>query len=315
MAAIEKFEATEANLVKLERLWGEITNLIPTGISFGSNSEYEDCCRSYALLLNALPKIDSWKPISHPSELNTIAESRFDVLEFGDPSMQITIEDTFEEPGRELREYRFRLNNKRRALIREALIGLIDSADVDLREIRQLAGDDQANKKIDQEIWAKFRSDILQIEVLLGSSVKKTERWNYLHRHMNFGFTGDLHDIENFDWPQVKAGLRAGLYGTNDPLPVDVDDLSSLVNARPKGQIATQLSWGSLNAEDFERLMFSLISDTPGYENPKWFMQTNAPDRGRDLSVTRVTQDGLAGTVRQRVVIQCKHWLSNPSCG
>ena len=39
-------------------------------------------------------------------------------------------------------------------------------------------------------------------------------------------------------------------------------------------------------------------------------MKTRAPDRGRDLSVTRVSSDALAGTRRQRVVIQCKHWLS-----
>jgi hypothetical protein len=57
-------------------------------------------------------------------------------------------------------------------------------------------------------------------------------------------------------------------------------------------------------------LIFTLISDAPGYENPEWLMQTRAPDRGRDLSVTRVIQDELAGTLRLRVVIQCKHWTS-----
>lgn len=39
-------------------------------------------------------------------------------------------------------------------------------------------------------------------------------------------------------------------------------------------------------------------------------MQTQAPDRGRDLSVTRVFEDALAGTYRNRVIIQCKHWQS-----
>jgi hypothetical protein len=37
-------------------------------------------------------------------------------------------------------------------------------------------------------------------------------------------------------------------------------------------------------------------------------MRTNAPDRGRDLSVTRVANDPLGGTIRGRVIIQCKHW-------
>jgi hypothetical protein len=39
-------------------------------------------------------------------------------------------------------------------------------------------------------------------------------------------------------------------------------------------------------------------------------MKTNAPDRGRDLSAYRVYADPLAGTLRQRVIIQCKHWQS-----
>lgn len=38
-------------------------------------------------------------------------------------------------------------------------------------------------------------------------------------------------------------------------------------------------------------------------------MRTNAPDRGRDLSVMRVTADPLSGVIRARVIIQCKHWL------
>jgi hypothetical protein len=39
-------------------------------------------------------------------------------------------------------------------------------------------------------------------------------------------------------------------------------------------------------------------------------MKTNAPDRGRDLSVYRVYSDSLSGTLRHRVIIQCKHWQS-----
>ena len=36
-------------------------------------------------------------------------------------------------------------------------------------------------------------------------------------------------------------------------------------------------------------------------------MRTKAADRGRDISVDRVTSDQLAGVTRQRVMIQCKH--------
>jgi hypothetical protein len=127
---------------------------------------------------------------------------------------------------------------------------------------------------------------------------------------MHFAMAGDLHDIETMDWPQAKTALQKGLYGANDPIPVDLEDLSSLVAARPTGPITTELAWANLDDEGFERLILNLISDVEGYENPEWLMQTRAPDRGRDLSVTRVVSDALSGTLRQRMVIQCKHWLS-----
>lgn len=96
----------------------------------------------------------------------------------------------------------------------------------------------------------------------------------------------------------------------NEPLPVDVSDLSDVLAARPRGAVTTALQWNKLDDDGFERLLFALISSEPGYENPEWLMRTRAPDRGRDLSVTRVIVDGLSGTSRQRVIIQCKHWLT-----
>jgi hypothetical protein len=311
MTALEQFEAAEANLVKLERLWQEIFRLIPDGVSFGDNPEYEDRVRHYGLLLAALPRIDGWKPSTEPLDLDSVAQSRLDALELGEPSAHVAVERSIEEPGRELREYRFHLNSKRRALIREALVALIDQIDADLRALREIAGQDsQDNRKFDPEVWSDLREHLRQVEVLLGSSVKKPNRWSDLLRHARFGYIGDLHDIETLDWPQVKAGLRKGLYGVNEPLPVQVEDLGSLVAAKPSGPITTKLAWSELDDQSFERLIFSLLSSTAGYENPEWLMQTRAPDRGRDLSVTRVIQDDLSGTHRQRVVIQCKHWLS-----
>jgi hypothetical protein len=92
-------------------------------------------------------------------------------------------------------------------------------------------------------LWADIKTHVGQIEVLLGSSVQKPPRWGDLHRHMHFGCIGDLDDIERMDWPSVKAGLRKGLYGANEPLPVGVDDLAELVAAKPRGPITTELAW------------------------------------------------------------------------
>jgi hypothetical protein len=311
MAALEQFEATEANLVKLERLWDEMAAMIPTGVVFGENVEYEDRARSFDLLLASLPKLGGWKPVASPPDLDGVAQSRLDAMEIDEPSAHVAVERSIEEPGRELREYRFRLNNMRKALIRDALVGLIDQIDADIRAVRATVGpEEDRRERLDVGLWSVMREHMKQIEVLLGSTVMKPARWSDMLRHIHFGYVGDLHDIEAMDWPDVKSTLRKGLYGVNEAVPVQVEDLSTLVAARPTGPITTALAWSKINDEAFERLIFTLISDTPRYENPEWLMQTRAADRGRDLSVTRVIQDELSGTQRLRVIIQCKHWTS-----
>jgi Restriction endonuclease len=143
---------------------------------------------------------------------------------------------------------------------------------------------------------------------MLGSSLPRPIRWSDLRRHLHFGQVGDLIEILEFDWPKVKVGLSAGLYDQNEPVRVGVSDLGALAAAQPRGTVATRLQWDSLSPEDFERLLFAMISGSRGYENPEWLMRTNAPDRGRDLSVMRIVSDPLGGVIRSRVIIQCKHW-------
>lgn len=310
MGALKQFEATEANVVKLEQLWEAISGMVPAGISFGQDAEYEDRVRSYALLLQALPMIDGWKPSAVPQDLDVIARSRFDAMDLGEISAQASVENWIGEPGRELREYRFQLDNKRRALIRDALVSLIDEVDGILRKARQLDLFAHGAGKTDAGILEELRNRVKQIEVLLGSSIGKPNRWSDLSRHLHYGEYGDLRDIVAVDWPAVKDGLRKGLYGAHDPVPVEVEDLGTLVASRPMGPVAIGLSWDKLDDVSFERLIFEMISTASGYENAEWLMKTRAPDRGRDLSVNRIIRDELAGTTRLRVVIQCKHWLS-----
>jgi hypothetical protein len=260
-----------------------------------------------------LPKIDGWKPTIVLPDLNEIAQNRFDALELDEFGTKIQVEEWIAAPGKEIREYRFRFDQKRRELIRDALVKLIDLVDADIRFVRQSLGkieEATINLTISGQHWDALRNHVDQIDVLLGSSVRRPERWSDLRRHLHFGQLQDFDDIEGMDWPKVKDGLRKGLYGANDPIPISIEDLGSLVASKPHGIITTKLSWSKLNAEDFERLIFALISTGQGYENPEWLMTTNAPDRGRDLSVVRVLTDPLCGTLRQRVVIQCKHWLT-----
>jgi hypothetical protein len=311
MEALHEFEATEANLVKLERLRREIENLVPMEIQFGTNPDYEDRCRAFEDVLASLPMIDGWKPECGFPELNDLAQARLDAQDIGEVSLLIEAEDSIEIPGKDLRKYRFRFNKKRHALIQDALSGLIYLIDSDIRTIKTNLGPDiEENAKIKSPSWETLQDHVSQIATLLGSSLKKPLKWDYLLRHLHFGLVSDFRDIDKMDWPSIKIELRESLYGVNDPIHVHVKDLSDLVSGRPQGPVATRLHWDRLSPDEFERLIFALISSEQGYENPEWLMQPNAPDRGRDLSVTRLAVDQLSGTIRSRVIIQCKHWLS-----
>ncbi|SLM48087.1 Restriction endonuclease [Nitrospira japonica] len=308
---LRHFEAAEANLGKAEKVLCDIESAIPEGIVFGVNPEYEANCRSFNVLLSALPKIDGWKPTIAILELDEIAQNRLDALELGEVSCINNVEREIGAPTRQLREYRYRFNQKRRELIRDALIELIDAIDGNLRKLGKLLDEESPlNETIADPEFEQIKENAAQISALLGSSVPMPARWSDLHRHLHFGMLGDLQDIIKHDWPSVKAGLRKSLYGEREPVPVDVEDLGALVSKKPRGRVVTKLLWMHLTDEDFERLIFALISSEQQYENPEWLMKTNAPDRGRDLSVYRVYSDPLAGAVRHRVIIQCKHWQS-----
>lgn len=142
----------------------------------------------------------------------------------------------------------------------------------------------------------------------MGSSMPRPGRWGDMSRHLSFGLVGDFNDIENFDWPTAKVDLRKNLYGQDEPKPVKISDLGQLVASKPSGPIPIKLNWKNLTDDEFERLIFALIVSEQGYENPEWLTQTRAADKGKDLSVTRVVKDGLSGSLRRRVIIQCKHW-------
>ncbi|MCI0557781.1 MAG: restriction endonuclease [Nitrososphaera sp.] len=310
--ALRHFEATEANLVKLEKLWGEIGAAISnTSESVGVNPIYEDNCRSFQAILAVLPSIDGWKPEIKLMDLIDIFQGRLEAREIGEPETIISIERSIYEPESLLREYRFRFNQKRRELIRDSLTQRIDAIDSNLSDLsKELKKEAELDEIVSNQVFDELIDNVDQINTLLGSSVPRPKRWSDLRRHLNFRMLGDLRDIIKLDWPNVKAALRNSLYGEKEPVPVAVEDLGAVVSKKPRGPVATKLHWGRLTEEEFERLIFTLLSSEPGYENPEWLMKTNAPDRGRDLSVYRVLNDTLGGTIRHRVIIQCKHWLN-----
>lgn len=299
--ALKSFEATEANLSKLERLWNEISEKIPDGIVFGTNAEYEDRCRAYVDVLAHLPTIDGWRPTSVPMPLNEIAQYRFDAQEIQEISAIVAADEAIFAPGDELREYRFRLNKKRKVLVKDALNELVNSADSEVKKLK--------NKGLHHKQKERLSMLLAQMDTLLGGGVKRPERWNDMHRHLRFGEPHDYKDIVSMDWPSIKSDLQQSVYEADDPIPVNTSDLGTLVASKPQGSVSSKLNWEKLTDEDFERLLFNLMS-TDGYENPLWLTKTKATDKGRDLSVDRVAHDTLTGTIRTRVIVQCRHWLT-----
>jgi len=303
--ALKEFEATEANLVKLERLWKDIEGLIPQGLAFSDGSspddiKYESLARDFENILKYLPAIDGYKLAYHILTLNEIGQARFDCHELGEQTAFATTEESIFQQGKRLREYRRRFDAKRREFIRNPLSAVMDSVDETLR-----AFDNIGSGETPAVLWEKLARQVAEIHTLLAGS-PRPPRWTELNRHLHFGGDVELNDIRQFDWPSVKSGLEKILYADNDPIPTRSEDLGQLVAAHPKGPIATQLCWSRLNPEEFERLIFTLISTTDGYENPQWLTHTNAPDRGRDLSVMRVINDPLCGSRTSRVIIQCR---------
>ena len=203
------------------------------------------------------------------------------------------------------------LERARRQLIRETLEDTVSDINTDLHAL-QVSSDytNEPDRPVEATEWTSLKDHINKLAMLLGKDLPERSRWGYLKRHLRFGESHDLRDIIDHDWPSVRSAISALMYGEDDPLPVTVADLADLVRSRPSGPVATKLAWDKLTPTDFERLIYDLTSSAAGYENPAWLMDTNAPDKGRDISAFRVFTDPLAGTIRHRVIIQCKHWLT-----
>lgn len=312
--ALRHLEIAEANLVKLESLWIDISSMMPEGPAFGAPEEYEDKCRSYEAFLPFLTKIDGWRPTATPLEFDAIGQARLSLLEFGSGDLYETValDKELGIPGAEIRQYRFLLNQKRRQIIRREILRLITCIDQIIEKMgRELIDIDENSllKEVSKSIWTDLDEYIGQLDLLLGS-IERPKRWSDLMRHKNFADKKHAAArIRNIDWPEIKKGLNHLIYN-GDPIPTEIEDIGELLTGDLSGQISRELNWSKLSPEGFERLIFILISSTDGYENPQWLMQTKAPDRGRDLSVDRIIKDNLGGVSRKRVIIQCKHWTS-----
>jgi hypothetical protein len=307
---LEQFDAVETNLRRLEKVWEEMQQLIPGGPAFYGNSpenlRFRELQRSFASILKGIPPLDGYSISEITGDLDSIGQARLDALEIGEFEAKIWIEDKIDEPTREIAEYRFRFRDARRDLVRGKLQELVAEINQLVISLAQSVPNDR--EPVTHEDWPKLVAAFEQVERLAGSQIPRVGRWQDLRRHLAWAQNCDAQDIHNLDWESVRSDIEASLYSELEPVPVNTGDLATLVEAKPTGTVTTKLIWEAISAEEFERLLFNLISDAEEYVNPQWLMQTNAPDRGRDLSVERVVNDALSGTRRERVIIQAKHW-------
>lgn len=312
--ALEQFEKVETNLSRIDALWEEMEKLVPQGISFADASpearRYEDFRRAYADLLTGLPPLDGYVVSTGPQTLDEIAAGRMDAADVGEPEISISVAQAEGEHLAQLAEYKHRFKRARRALVRGRVRELMSEVDGLLATVDDSVPSDSTSMA-DNEVWQGVDRRIGEIERLVAADLTRSSvRWPDLERHRGFAQGCDLHDIAKSDWPAVKPDIEASLYSSLEPLPIDVADLGTLVAEGPTGTVSTALAWDTLDDEDFERLIYNLFVDARGYENPLWLTNTNAPDRGRDLSVERIVSDSLGDTRRERVIVQCRHWLA-----
>jgi hypothetical protein len=243
---------------------------------------------------------------AEPLALDDVAQWRMDAFEASIPESLVNLTQQIAAPCAEVADYRHRFERLRRELSRRRITELVDEIDATLARIKARNLQEHGSVSGDDE-WPVLREASKQLRRLVGDTASAGD-WSTLFRHLSFGEAVDLRDIVERDWPSVRAAVEAGMYADGEPLPVAVEDLGSLVAQQPSGPVSTALAWDALDSEGFERLVFNLLRDAPGYHNAQWLMATNAPDRGRDLSVERDVPDSLGTGRRERVIVQCKHW-------
>ncbi|MGI8537515.1 MAG: restriction endonuclease [Mycobacteriales bacterium] len=306
---LDVLDRTAANVEKLERVWARAESFIPTGPTIpGAEPEYDDLQRAWADLLPGLPPIDGWTITEGLPDLEEIGRAHIDWLEIGELPPSYLFE-AGEKPGKDLAEYRYKLNRTRRRAVRDRLnelIGVFDAGlPVLLADVPRGSGD-----VLDGDLFDQLRAVVPEIERLMGDTARQSDRWSDLRRHMRFSEGHDWHDILEVDWPSVRVDVEAAGRGDADPLPVPDLDLGLAAAGQLTGGATSALPWDRVDDAGFERLLYDLLRDLPGHQNVQWLQRTRAADRGRDLSCERVTETGAGSTRTERVIVQAKHWLS-----
>jgi hypothetical protein len=92
------------------------------------------------------------------------------------------------------------------------------------------------------------------------------------------------------------------------PARVPDIDLGVAAGGDLTGTVSTALAWDRIDDAGFERLLFDLLRQFPEHHNVQLLMNTNAPDRGRDLSLERLIATSTGAVRTERCIVQARHW-------
>lgn len=302
---LSAMDRAAANLAKLDAVWERASPHIPSSPQAGTTPEYEDLCRTWTDLLTGLPPIDGWTVTEQLPDIDAAGRAFIDYLEIGEPPFGLLNE--LEIPGRELDEYRFKLGRARKRAVRSHLENLVAVVGQTVDAIVDSLTEGQADKITNERVTV-VRNGIDAIERLLGDSSARHGRWGYLKRHLHFSEPQDWRDIKEFDWPSVRSDIDAATFADTEPVPVPELDLGLASRGELTGSATISLKWGTLDDVSFERLLYDLLRSFPEHKNVQWLTNTNAPDRGRDISMDRIIESGTGLLRTERVIIQAKHW-------
>lgn len=311
--AIKEFDRIEANLVRSYKVLNHIMELVPQNTVFFPDQEekYNEFCKQLSDLFSSLPPINGYRISFEFYDLNDYARDKMNAEEYGEIDDMLRVTERLNEPKNKLDSYKYDLKKSRRTFLRSNAIPLLGVVNTEVEKLtsKYKISEEERYIKIPENEIQELNNAFKSLDILLGSLVRP-KNWGDMARHLSFHCDKDLQDIKNYDWPKINEEIENIIYSEFDPLPITINDVSELLGEFRKDTIITQLKWNKINDNAFERLIFNIIATSNSYQNPQWLTNTNAPDKGRDISTERVYSDDLNVVIKQRVIIQCKHWLS-----
>jgi hypothetical protein len=142
--ALKQFEAVEANLAKLSRLWDEIERMLPdlfSGVIAGVTDEnlYREKKRAFEHIAKSLPKIDGHELDVAIVDCDGIQATNLDLHELDEFSATVSYDQELHRQGELISDYRFRVGVKRRKLARDNVLDYIENFESRLHQLKPVA--------------------------------------------------------------------------------------------------------------------------------------------------------------------------------